>query len=290
MTSTTPSAPFPPLGTSLYYALKCVPAQRRDALRTWWQWWHETSQIPLTVSDPGVADTKLRWWLQELQACAQDTPTHPLTQALHAITHDPPHTTGRAALWPLCSEQIQAQLDLVQHTRWMDPASLDRHRRASTGAACEGAALLLGAAGPEVANAARLLGAGLRMAHQVARLGQDARAGWVHVPIDVLQAHDVRAHQVSKPQLGQAPAGWPGLLAHLITQADQALVVGMDAARALPSPTRQALRPLLVLAFTQRALLAALRPSGELVLHQRLVLTPLRKWWIAQRVRWGVLA
>ena len=29
--------------------------------------------------------------------------------------------------------------------------------------------------------------------------------------------------------------------------------------------------------------------QGETVLHQRIVLTPLRKSWIAQQVRWGWL-
>jgi len=36
--------------------------------------------------------------------------------------------------------------------------------------------------------------------------------------------------------------------------------------------------------------LGALADQGDRVLHERIVLTPLRKWWISQKVRWGVLA
>jgi phytoene synthase len=35
--------------------------------------------------------------------------------------------------------------------------------------------------------------------------------------------------------------------------------------------------------------MAAIEAGGGRVLHERIVLTPLRKWWISQRVRWGWL-
>jgi phytoene synthase len=256
---------FPRVGSSLYYALALVPAKQRPALQLWLQWWHETAQIPLNIADPGVAETKLRWWQQELLDAAQGQAHHPLIKAMRAQADLP----GGAPLpdWTCWQSQLQGLIDLIHQNRWMDEASRQRHALSTSSAACEGAAHLLGARSAPTMQAARQLGLGLRQAHQLARLGQDARAGWVHVPIDVLQAHEVRAHQLSKPSPGQAPDGWPALLQHLHAQAQSNIKTGLAAAQALPQNEAHALRPL----------------------HERIVLTPLRKWWICQRVRWGLM-
>jgi len=287
MNSSTPAPNHPALGTSLYYALQSAPQPQRACLTLWLQWWHEIAQIPLNVSDPGVAETKLRWWTQELQSCRQGQASHPITKALSNSVRDTDAASDR--VWQLALEQVNAMIDLVHQTRWMDQATLRRHQMGSTGAATEAAALLLGVRSAQGASLARQLGVGLRQSHQLARLGQDARAGWVHVPIDVLQNHDVRAHQISKPQLGQTPPGWSALLAHLLLVAQTDLNQALAGIRTLPSPEQGALKPLIAMAHMHLRLLDALGESGDTVLHQRLMLTPLRKWWITQKVQWGLL-
>jgi phytoene synthase len=274
-------------GSSLYYALAAAPASRQPALRLWLRWWQETAQIPFKIQDPGVAETKLRWWLQEISETAQGQPHHPLLKELSkanfiAAPAQLPH-------WSLWTEQIEGLLTLIYQTRWLDDASLQRHMRQTTGSACEGAACLLGATSDAARQAANQLGWGLRQAHQLASLGQDARAGWIQVAIDVLQAHDVKAHQLSKPDATQVPPGWPKLLSHLHSQAATHLSQGMEACRALPAAERQAMRPLIALCYMYLHLIDEVARNGDRVLHERIVLTPLRKWWIAQRVRWGLL-
>jgi phytoene synthase len=287
MNSSTPAPNHPALGSSLYYALRSVPHPQRASLTVWLQWWHEISQIPLSVSDPGVAETKLRWWAQELQSCLQGQASHPIAKALSNSLQGTAVASDR--VWQLALEQVNALIDLVHQTRWMDQATLRRHQTASTGAATEAAALLLGVSSVQGASWARQLGVGLRQSHQLARLGQDARAGWVHVPIDVLQNHDVRAHQISKPQVGQTPPGWSALLGHLVLLAQTDLNQALTGIRMLPPAEHRALKPLVALARMHLGLLDALSASGDTVLHQRLMLTPLRKWWITQKVRWGLL-
>lgn len=286
MNSSTPTTIHPALGTSLYYALKSVPAQQRSALTSWVQWWHEIAQIPFNVSDPGVAETKLRWWSQELQACSQGRPSHPLSKALAAQL--PFDDEASRALWALCQIQVQGEIDLVHQTRWMDEASLTANQDVTTGAAFEGAALLLGVRSPQGRSAARLCGLAVRQAHQLARLGQDARAGWIQVPIDTLQAHDVKAHQLGKPQQ-DPPPGWPRLLAHLAAQAQGSQQKAHEALRSLQPAEHDALTPMRVLLYIHIRHVSELAGSGSVLLHHRVVLTPLRKWWIAQRVQWGWL-
>lgn len=278
---------FPHPGSSLYYALSAASGVQRPALRLWLQWWHETAQIPFKIHDPGVAETKLRWWRQELDDAAKGQAHHPLLKALLAQGAMP--APGQLPSWSVWISQIEGLLTLVHQTRWLDDASLQRHALQTTGAAFEGAASLLGADRDAARQAARQLGWGVRQAHDLARLGQDARAGWVQVGIDVLQTHDVKAHQLSKPMADQVPQGWPALLKHLHKQASETIRTGLAACEALPSDERRMLLPLRVLAHLQLHLIDEIAAQGDRVLHERIVLTPLRKWWVAQRVRWGLL-
>lgn len=269
--------PSPSVGSTLYYTLQMVPSPRREALRCWWQWWHEVSSIPFDIQDPGVAEAKLQWWHQEIQGAAKGQATHPLTQALMPSPE-----------LPLWLQQIEGLITLIHQTRWLDAAALQHHRKQTTASAAEGCAVLLGATTEAARLAARQLGQGCRQVHQLARLGQDARAGWVHVPVDVLQKHNVRAHELTKPA-PQAGENWPALLAYLCEQAQAQLNGGLTGIRALDRTERRALRPLVALAHMQLALLDEIRASEDRVLHERLLLTPLRKWWIGAKVRLGLL-
>ena len=134
-------AVFPRVGSALYYALAAAPAARRPALQLWVQWWHETAQIPFKIQDPGVAETKLRWWLQEISDATQGQAHHPLVQGLSTAKRVTPPAS--CPPWPLWSSQIEGLITLINQTRWLDDASLQRHMRDTTGAACEGAACLL---------------------------------------------------------------------------------------------------------------------------------------------------
>ena len=282
-----PSA-FPRLGSSLHYVLLITPQDKRLPLNLWMRWWHETAAIPLSISDPGVAETKLRWWQQALLEAGRGQVQHPLLKALLAQGVVP--TPGQLPAWPIWMSQLDGLITLIHQTRWLDDASLQRHALVTTGAAFEGAACVLGAASEAARSAARQLGVGVRMAHQLARLGQDARSGWVNVAIDVLQQHQVRAHQLSKPDAANVPEGFPALIAHLTQQASRALNDGLQQCRRLPQAEARALKPLRALAHIHLQQLEAIAAQGDRVLHERIVLTPLRKWWLSQKVRWGLVA
>ncbi|MDO9002721.1 MAG: squalene/phytoene synthase family protein [Aquabacterium sp.] len=281
----TPNAPLPLIrpGSSHYYALQSAPLALRPSLQAWVHFWHEVSAIPLTVNDPGVAQTKLAWWHQEVRNSFDGQPAHPLTRPLA----QPVPAPGQ---WPpqdLWLAQVDGMQALVQQTRWLDEVSQKKHALATTGAACEAAAHLLGARSPAALSAARELGWGLRQAHHLSRLGQDARLGWLHTPVSILQQHDVKAHELLRPSPGQAPEHWPALLTYLHAQARQNLTASWHAIAQLPRAERQTLRPLAVLAALQIALIDEIAAQGARVLHERIMLTPLRKWWIATQVRWA---
>jgi len=278
---------YPRYGSSLHYVLSITPADHRLPLQLWMRWWHETASVPLNVSDPGVAETKLRWWQQAVHDASQGRAQHPLLKAL--LTQGAIAAPGALPDWSLWQSQLDSMITLIHQTRWLDEASLKRHAEMTTGAACEGAAAILGVSSDAGKSAARQIGLGVRLAHQLARLGQDARAGWVNVAIDVLQAHQVRAHQLSKPDAAHVPDGWPSLIAHLQLQASRALQEGLLRSARLPRTEARALKPLKALAHIHLQQIEAIAGQGDRVLHERIVLTPLRKWWISQRVSWGLL-
>ncbi len=274
----------PRAGSSLALALRMVPATKRPTLTLWLHWWHEVSRIPLSVQDPGVAETKLNWWRQEISEVAQGRARHPIMRDWLALTDN----DSRDVPWVWWQQQLDGLTQLTQQTRWMDDASLQRHAQQTTGNACAMAAHLLGARSSGATEAARNLGVGLRQAHMLARLGQDARAGWVMVGIDWLQTHGVRAHHISRPE-SPMPEGWPGLRSALHQRAHTTLTQALAAIKALPVQERRALKPLLYLAHTALALTDAVQASGDTVLHQRILLTPLRKSWMSLLLRWGLL-
>lgn len=285
--SSPPSSPaYPRPGSGLAHALRLTRTAHRPALACWLNWWHETARIPLDVQDPGVAETKLRWWLNELRAADQGQANHPIMRERMRLTLPPDASWPQPPVW---LTQVEGLIQLVHQNRWMDEALLVRHAQQTTGLACEGAARLLGVDAAPALEAARLLGTGLRLSHRLARLGQDARSGWVMVGIDLLQAHDVKAHQLVKPAPGQTPAGWTPLLADLAQRARQPLQEALIQIRHLPKAQARAMRPLVLLAHLALAQVEVVASAGDAVLHQRLLLTPWRKAWIAQRVAWGWL-
>ncbi len=111
----TPNAPLPLIrpGSSLHYALQSAPVKLRPALQAWIHWWHEVSSIPLTVSDPGVAQTKLAWWHQEVRNSLDGKATHPLTKALLQTVTAP----GRLPPQEVWLAQVEGMQALVQQTR-----------------------------------------------------------------------------------------------------------------------------------------------------------------------------
>ena len=68
-------------------------------------------------------------------------------------------------------------------------------------------------------------------------------------------------------------------------QAQRAQQLYDEALALLPSTDRRAQKPGLMMASIYRALLGEIERDNFRVLHQRISLTPLRKFWLAWRVQ-----
>lgn len=274
--------PFPRPGSSLALAIATAGPQQ-VALQAWANWWHEVSRIPYAVSDASIGERKLAWWGQAVANGFTQAPQHPLLQAL--MGQSSPKELADVPPMGLWASQIQGLETLLQQTRWLDTAGLEQHMRQTTGAACAGAAWVLGARSDAAQQATQALGVALRRAHILTRLGQDAHAGWLHIPVDVLQQHDVRAHEWLRPAPDAPTPAMRQLMSSWQADVVAKLTAALSAMQALGATERQALRPLRVLARLNLILMQDLAEQGYPVVRQRISVGPWRKTWATWRTR-----
>ncbi|VVE76467.1 presqualene diphosphate synthase HpnD [Pandoraea sputorum] len=262
-----------PPGSALYYALLQLPPSKRDAAYAAHAFCQEISDIHSAVHDPGVAHAKLDWWRQELARLFAGNPAHPVTRALLPVVQNSKlsRETFEAVLHG-------AEMDLSQ-MRYLDFAGLTHYCDAAGGAPTELTSQVYGFDDPQTPALARALGHAITLGRRVTDAGVDARSGYVYLPIDELQRFGVTAADI---QNGKYSPAFVELMKFQHTRARQAIT---DAAAAIPKQDRRKQRPLLALAALQLALMDEVAASDYQVLHQRIDLTPLRKFWRAWRAR-----
>ncbi|VVE79207.1 presqualene diphosphate synthase HpnD [Pandoraea sputorum] len=262
-----------PPGSALYYALLQLPPSKRDAAYAAHAFCQEISDIHSAVHDPGVAHAKLDWWRQELARLFAGNPAHPVTRALLPVVQNSKlsRETFEAVLHG-------AEMDLSQ-MRYLDFAGLTHYCDAAGGAPAELTSQVYGFDDPQTPALARALGHAITLGRRVTDAGVDARSGYVYFPIDELQRFGVTAADI---QNGKYSPAFVELMKFQHARARQAIA---DAAAAIPKQDRRKQRPLLALAALQLALMDEVAASDYQVLHQRIDLTPLRKFWRAWRAR-----
>ncbi len=266
--------------SSMSLALRACGSQKAT-IEAWLRWWHEVSKTPYCVSEPAIAERKLSWWAKAVNLSFETPPQHPLLKAIA-----PGAGVLRAPPIDLWLTQLQALMELNGQTRWLDDATLARHIDASTGAACQSVAWLMGTREEATFQVARTLAQGLRRAHILSRLGQDAQKGWLHIPVDYLQTHGVKAHELLRPTPAPHPNHVIKLLDAWQQDAKQRLLASIDEARLLPRQEKRALKPLVVLSRLYLQLLDDLQKQRYPMLHQRISVGPWRKLWTSRKASW----
>jgi phytoene synthase len=268
-----------PPGSSTYYALRQAPLAQQPLLAALFALRREFEETVKETSDPTVGRTKLAWWQKETAALAAGSPSHPVSMALAA------HLGDVAAEYPALQALLAGfEMDLEQ-ARYLDFPNL---RRYMDGVGGTFAALLArvsakGSAQGSAHDAAQAqdwaasLGRALMLAQFVHEIGNDARHGRIYVPIDELQRYNVTAADLINRRYSDA---FTQLMQFQTTRARDAL---HSALAAIPAAERRAQRALRSLAALSLALLDEVEREGYQVLHQQIVLTPVRKLWIAWR-------
>jgi phytoene synthase len=103
--------------------------------------------------------------------------------------------------------------------------------------------------------------------------------GRIYLPVSELQQFDVKAHEITKRQYSDR------FVALMKFQADRAHRLYDEALALLPAEDRRSQKPGLMMASIYRTLLREIEATDFQVLHQRVSLTPLRKFWLAWKVQ-----
>ena len=169
-------------------------------------------------------------------------------------------------------------MDLHQ-TRYLDFAGLQSYCHLVAGVVGEVSALIFGQTQPQTTPYAHTLGLAFQMTNIIRDVGEDALRGRIYLPIDELQRFDVKAHEILQRIDSER---FQSLMAF---QCDRALSLYDQALQQLPTADRRAQKPGLMMASIYRTLLQEIRSARFPVLRERVVLTPLRKLWLAWKVQ-----
>ncbi len=260
-------------GSSFYYAFLFLPRQRRAAITAFYAFCREVDDVVDEVADPSVARTKLAWWQTEVANAYQGRPTHPVMAALMPLAAD----------FHIEQRHLQAiidgcQMDLEQ-TRYLDFAGLQRYCHLVAGIVGEVSAQIFGQTDPATTDYAHKLGLAFQLTNIIRDVGEDALRGRIYLPVSELQQFDVKAHEILKRTYSER------FTALMRFQAERAHRLYDEAMAVLPAADRRTQKPGLMMASIYRTLLREIERDGFQVLHQRVSLTPLRKFWLAWKVQ-----
>ena len=260
-------------GSSFYYAFLFLPAPRRAAITAFYAFCREVDDVVDEMTDAGVAATKLAWWQTEVNRAFAGQATHPVMRALMPL----------AAAHNIKAHHLQSviegcQMDLAQ-TRYLDYPALQRYCHLVAGVVGEVAAHIFGQTQDQTTAYAHKLGQALQLTNILRDVGEDALRGRIYLPVNELQRFDVKAHEVLKRGYSDR------FLALMRFQAERAHGLYDEAIALLPAADRRAQKPGLMMASIYRALLREIERENFQVLHQRIALTPLRKFWLAWKVQ-----
>jgi len=260
-------------GSSFYYAFLFLPPPRRAAITAFYAFCREVDDVVDEVTDPGVAQTKLAWWAQEVGKAYAGSPTHPVMQALM------PHTSAFGIEARHLLAVIEGcRMDLEQ-TRYLDWPGLERYCHLVAGIVGEVAARIFGQTDAATTQYAHTLGLAFQLTNIIRDVGEDAMRGRIYLPVNALQSFDVKAHEVLSRQYS------PRFSALMKAQAERAHALYDQAFALLPAADRRSQKPGLMMASIYRTLLREIERNDFQVLHQRISLTPLRKFWLAWKVQ-----
>ncbi len=260
-------------GSSFYYAFLFLPRERRAAITAFYAFCREVDDVVDEVADPHVAQTKLGWWRREVQAAFSGQPSHPVMQALMPW----------APVYGITAAHLNAviegcQMDLEQ-SRYLDLPALQRYCHLVAGIVGEVAARIFGQTQDATTAYAHKMGLAFQLTNIIRDVGEDALRGRIYLPISELQQFDVKAHELLKRQYSER------FHALMQFQAERALQLYDEALALLPAEDRRAQKPGLMMASIYRTLLREIQADGYQVLHQRVSLTPLRKFWLAWKTQ-----
>ena len=258
-----------PRGSSFYYSILFLPADKRRALTALFAFYREIEESAKECSDPALGQIKLNWWRQELATAFSGRALHPVTQAL----------LPAATRFDLPQELLLQLIDGVEggllKNRHTDFRSLQDFCSRTSGHAEQLAARILGLNDPDALQHAQELGLAFGLTYVILNVRDDARRNRILLPQDELERFGVTAADIFNLRETE---NFEKLIKFAIDKAENCY---NRATSGFPAAERKAQHARIALAAIYRSLLMEIREDGCRILRRRVDLTPVRKLWLA---------
>jgi len=263
-------------GTSFYWAMRLLPAERRNGMYALYAFCREVDDIADDVAPPAQKKAALARWRDEIDALYAGRPSDPVTRAL----------SPAVSRFDLRREDFHAvidgmEMDAVEDIRAPDLATLDLYCARVASAVGHLSVHIFGDPGSDAHAVADALGRALQLTNILRDLDEDAARGRLYLPREILDRHGIRT---TEPQLVLRHPALPAACRELAAIAERHFA---EAGEAMARCSRRAMRPAAVMAAFYRAMLNALRRSGWRDPSFRVSLSKSKKLWLV--LRHGVL-
>ena len=223
-----------------YVATLFAPQAVREDLFALYAFAAEVARIPDAVTDPALGEIRLAWWRERLEGgAAEGGEGSPVLQALFLAIER--HRLPIPALVALVDAR---SLDL-----YSDPApdgeALDAFFGETESALFQLAGLVLGAQGPEIADASGHAGIAYGLTRRLARLAHDRRRRRCIIPATILARQGLTAADLFGPT---PPPALAAAISDTSALAGSHLAKARHSLRTAPPPIRPAYLPLAVVA------------------------------------------
>lgn len=256
-------------GSSFYYSFRFLPPDRRVAITALYAFCREVDDVVDECEDLQLAQTKLEWWRNELEAVYCGTPQHPVGQALAPVVK-----AFRLPQEHLAEIIDGMEMDL-QQARYADFKALTLYCHRVAGVVGLLAAEIFGYTNRQTQKYAHELGLAFQLTNIIRDVGEDAMRGRIYLPVEDLERFQVPARDILDRKHSDA---FQKMMEFQIERAEQHYA---QAFALLPPEDRRSQRPGLMMAAIYRATLDEVKADGCRVLTHRVSLTPVRKLWLA---------
>jgi phytoene synthase len=256
-------------GSSFYYSFLFLPAEKRKAITALYAFCREVDDVVDECLDPGVAESKLNWWREEIDALYEGNAKHPVSRALRTSME---HFHLHREYFEEIISGMQMDLHINRYNTF-DELKLYCHRVAGVVGLL--AVEIFGSSHRDTLKFAENLGMALQLTNIIRDVKEDAMRNRVYIPADELQKFNV---QESDLQLPKTTAHVKKMLEFQMQRAQDYY---RKALSCLPECDRYNQVSSLVMAAIYQALLSEISKDDFQVMEHRIKLTPVRKLWIA---------
>jgi phytoene synthase len=263
-------------GTSFYWAMKLLPADKRDAMFAIYAFCREVDDI---ADEPAPGPDKLARlaeWRRELDALFAGRPGTIISRALHRPL----------AQFALRRADFDAIIDGVEmdargaiRAPSLDELSLYCARVA--GAVGQHSIRIFGCTDPRASDFADATGEALQLTNILRDVDEDASRGRLYLPKELLVAAGIEdddpARVLRHPGLHQACAA-------LAERAEARYAAAEQLRRDMPRAQAATLRPALIMAAIYRRLLGRLAARGWRAVDRPVRVGAIEKFWLATRI------